>query len=100
MAEERIISDRALGKLGVFHGRVGLCEGLLAACQTQIHLLTDDGGGSARMRIDIEDALFKTLHDGGDCLINGDNTHCERQRFILIGLRIGKALDQCGRSCR
>ena len=79
MAEERIISDRALGKLGVFHGRVGLCEGLLVACQTQIHLLTDDGGG---------------------CLINGDNTHCERQRFILIGLRIGKALDQCGRRCR
>ena len=52
------------------------------------------------MRIDIEEALFKTLHDGGDCLINGDNTHCERQRFILIGLRIGKALDQCGRRCR
>ena len=53
-----------------------------------------------RNEIDIEEALFKTLHDGGDCLINGDNTHCERQRFILIGLRIGKALDQCGRRCR
>ena len=57
MDEERIISDRALGKLGVFHGRVGLCEGLLVACQTQIHRLTDDVGGAARMRIDIEEAL-------------------------------------------
>ena len=100
MAEERIISDRALGKLGVFHGRVGLCEGLLVACQTHIHLLTDDSGAAAWMRIDIEEALLKPFHNGGDCLINKDDAHCEGQRLILIGLRVGKALDQCGRRCR